>query len=343
MASGRARCAAVGYRVEGVSRDKPVRFIDRGGTGALRGDDDGHDHVHHDDEYLVAKRETAHALAPHDNDSSCEHGDTRPERRQDGVRVLARANEESARAVEAPQVSLAPSSAVPPAIFVNAPAPRGGPVEASTPCYPPRRHEEQALHTSSDEPYFTPTRGLLRFERYPPTEKSRKTESAIRSAKCELDELSDKLRLHRSDPKPRITNDMHFRDLNRIENADAYYGGFTHDAVARQTQVRSVKQSASFIPPTRVSEDHAAYADAKQRSAGTETRKNTREVDTETDSLDDSNCRPPGMRASPASSRTSYRDFATQSGPVRCEGGGKWEDHRRRTRDTIPSAERRMR
>ena len=65
--------------------------------------------------------------------------------------------------VEAPQVSLAPSSVVPPAIFVGAPTLRRGLVEASTPFYLPRQHEEQALHTSSDEPHFTPTRGLSRF------------------------------------------------------------------------------------------------------------------------------------------------------------------------------------
>ena len=60
-----------------------------------------------------------------------------------------------------------------------------------------------------------------------------------------------------------------------------------------------------------------AYASAKQRSAGTETRKETREVGTQTDSSDDSNWRPPGMRASPASSRTSgFRD-AVRPGATR--------------------------
>ena len=182
------------------------------------------------------------------------------------------------RAVKAPQVSLAPSSVVPPAIFVSAPAPRRGPVEASTPLYLPRQHEDQALQTSNEESYFTPMRGPSRFEPYPPTEKRRKAEPAMRSSMRELNELREKSRLHRSVPKPLITNDVHFHDLNRIENADAYYGGFAHAEEAGQTRARGVKQSVSFIPPTRVREDRAAYANTKQRSAGTETRKETREV-----------------------------------------------------------------
>ena len=137
----------------------------------------------------------------------------------------------------------------------------------------------QALHTSSEE-YFTSTRRFLRFEPYPPTEKRRKMEPAIRSAMRELNEQREKSRLRRSVPKPRITNDVPFRDLNRIKNADAYYGGFAHDAEARRTRVRGVKQSASFISPMMATEDRAAYANAKRRSAGTETRKATREVGT---------------------------------------------------------------
>ena len=125
-------------------------------------------------------------------------------------------------AVEVPQVSLAPLSAVPPAIFVSAPAPRRGPVEASTTFHPLRQHEDQALHTSSDERYFTPTRGLSRFEPYTLTEKRRKLQPAIRLAMHELHEIREESRLHQSVPKPRITNDVHFRNFDRIKNADAY-------------------------------------------------------------------------------------------------------------------------
>ena len=52
------------------------------------------------------------------------------------------------RVIESPQMSFAPSKSVPPAIFVGAPIAQRRPVETSTP-YPPRRHEDDALHTSS--------------------------------------------------------------------------------------------------------------------------------------------------------------------------------------------------
>ena len=72
------------------------------------------------------------------------------------------------RVIEAPRVSLAPSTGVPPAIFLREPAAHRGTVETSKPYYPPCRHEDEALHTSSEERYFTPTRGSSRYEPFSP-------------------------------------------------------------------------------------------------------------------------------------------------------------------------------
>ena len=81
------------WMVRGVNA---VPFVSRSAGCALRSDNDGN-HVHHNDGYVVTTRKTAHAFTPHDHDGSCEHGNKGPKRGQAGLRVLARANEESAR------------------------------------------------------------------------------------------------------------------------------------------------------------------------------------------------------------------------------------------------------
>ena len=91
------------------------------------------------------------------------------------------------RVIEAPQISLAPSMSVPPAICVGAPITRHRLVETSTP-YPPRRHEDDALRTSSDERYYTPSRGNSRYEPYSLTGRGRAGQ-AVRAVVQELGAL----------------------------------------------------------------------------------------------------------------------------------------------------------
>ena len=75
---------------------------------ALRGYHVSFNSGHQEDEYIVTTRETSHGPATHDDDSSCKHGDKGPERGKAGLRVLARANEESVRCGRgAPGVSYA--------------------------------------------------------------------------------------------------------------------------------------------------------------------------------------------------------------------------------------------
>ena len=113
---------------------------------------------------------------------------------------------------EAPLTSIAPSSGVPPAIRMSTQPMRQVPVETLTPLrYSPRKCEDQSLHSSSDEHYFTPTRVLLHFQPYPPTERKRKPEATVRSAVRELDGLSNYTQTSHLARRPRVVSDVRLR------------------------------------------------------------------------------------------------------------------------------------
>ena len=115
------------------------------------------------------------------------------------------------------------------------------PVETSTPYYPSRRHEYQALHTSSDERYCTPTHGNSRYEQYSPTGR-RWSEPTVR----ELGRLRGEPRPQLS--APRVISDVRFRDADRVEYAEDYIASSARYAETVSTRAKRVKQRVSFAP-----------------------------------------------------------------------------------------------
>ena len=152
-------------------------------------------------------------------------------------------------------------------------------VETSTP-YPPRRHEDDALHSSSGERCYTSTRGSSRYVPYSPTGR-RRAGQTVRAAVHELEALREKSKSRRSAPR---INDVRFQDVDRIKYAEEYNASSARHADTGRTRAELVKQSASLAPTARMAEKCAAYAPAAMRDAETEPRKQTREIGTETDS-----------------------------------------------------------
>ena len=76
----------------------------------------------------------------------------------------------------------------------GAPAAQRRPFKTSTPCYLPRQHNDEALHASSDERFFNPTRGSLHYKAYLQTGR-RRSGPTVRAAVRELDALWEELSL----------------------------------------------------------------------------------------------------------------------------------------------------
>ena len=68
----------------------------------------------------------------------------------------------------------------------------------------------------------------------------------VRAAAQELGALWEEQRPLRS--APRVTSDLRFQDVDRIEYADAYDARLAHNAATGRTRAEGVKQSASFAP-----------------------------------------------------------------------------------------------
>ena len=165
-------------------------------------------------------------------------------------------------------------------------------VETSTPYRPPRPHEDVELRSPSSEDYFTPTRGQSRLEPYP----SMANGYSVRSIVREMHKTREEPRLSPRAVRPRIINDVRFRDADRIDYADRYI-----DEEARRAQT-GVKQSASFMPPVAVQRTRNAATGQSMD------KPKTREMGTQTDSsAEESSWVSKDMRTGRSSSNTSYR------------------------------------
>ena len=145
--------------------------------------------------------------------------------------------------------------------------------------YPPRRHEDEALHTFSEERYFTRTRESSRYEPHSLKGRQRVGQTELAASHMLLT-LRGESRSRQY--APRVVSDVCLRDAVRIKYAEEHIATSARHAETGQTRAERVKRSASFAPMARTAEDHAAYAPATRRDARTEPRKQTKVIGIQT-------------------------------------------------------------